>query len=82
VLDPRFVRQKGLALELERLFPRRFIPRYAMVMFHPEIPYAEAFKRGAIQSEILDMLDRNPGPAAQLDVPAARRLVTERLSEL
>src|SRR5262249_41843082 len=31
VLDPAFVRRKSLALELERRFPDRFIPRYAMV---------------------------------------------------
>jgi kynurenine 3-monooxygenase len=82
VLDPRFVRQKELALELERQFPRHFIPRYAMVMFHPEIPYAEALKRGAIQSEVLDVLDRNRTPSGQLDVPAAQRLISERLSLL
>jgi kynurenine 3-monooxygenase len=82
VLDPKFVRQKQLALELERLFPRRFIPRYAMVMFHPEIAYAEALRRGAVQAEILDVLDRKRGPSGQLEVPVAARLVGERLPEL
>jgi kynurenine 3-monooxygenase len=57
VLDPRFQRHKALAVELEKRFPDRFIPRYSMVMFHPEIPYAEALRRGAIQSEILRQLD-------------------------
>ena len=37
-------------MALERRFPDRFIPRYSMVMFHPEIPYAEALRRGAIQA--------------------------------
>ena len=54
VRDARFARHKALALELERRFPDRFIPRYSMVMFHPEIPYAEALRRGAVQAEILD----------------------------
>ena len=54
VRDPRFARHKALALELERRFPDRFIPRYSMVMFHPEIPYGEALRRGAVQAEILD----------------------------
>ena len=53
VLDARFVRRKALALELERRFPERFIPRYSMVMFHPEIPYAEALRRGAVQAQLL-----------------------------
>ena len=43
----------ALALELERRFPERFIPRYSMVMFHPEIGYAEAFRRGAVHSQLL-----------------------------
>jgi kynurenine 3-monooxygenase len=57
VLDPRFQRHKVLAVELEKRFPDRFIPRYSMVMFHPEIPYAEALRRGAIQTGILRRLD-------------------------
>ncbi len=56
VLAPDFVRRKQLALDLERRFPGRFIPRYAMVMFHAEIPYAEAFRRGALQERVLDAL--------------------------
>jgi kynurenine 3-monooxygenase len=42
VRDPRFVLQKELSLKLEQLFPEHFIPRYSMVMFHHEIPYAVA----------------------------------------
>jgi len=50
-------------------FPDRFIPRYSMVMFHPEISYAEALRRGAVQAQLLDELD--PGPGSEPD-PAAR----------
>jgi kynurenine 3-monooxygenase len=57
VLDERFLRQRAWALQLERLHPQRFIPRYAMVMFHPEISYSEALRRGAVQQQILDELD-------------------------
>ncbi len=56
VLAPDFASRKQLALDLERRFPRRFIPRYSMVMFHAEIPYAEAYRRGALQEDILDAL--------------------------
>ena len=41
VRDPKFVLQKALSLELEKRFPDRFVPRYSMVMFHPEIPYRD-----------------------------------------
>jgi kynurenine 3-monooxygenase len=78
VLDPGFVRRKKLALELEQRFPDRFIPRYAMVMFHPGIPYAEALRRGAVQEEILVELDRGSQP----DMTLAQMLVRQRLPAL
>jgi kynurenine 3-monooxygenase len=53
VADPQFQLQQVLSLELERRFPRRFIPRYSMVMFHHEIPYGIAQERGAIQARLL-----------------------------
>jgi len=81
VLDARFVRLKGHAMALERRYPDRFIPRYSMVMFHPEIPYAEALRRGALQARLLEELD--PGHAASagttLDLERAGRLICERL---
>src|SRR5256884_7761554 len=61
VLDARFVRRRDLALGLERRFPDRFIPRYSMVMFHPEIAYAEALRRGAVQAQLREELDRGTG---------------------
>jgi kynurenine 3-monooxygenase len=66
VLDPTFKRHQALALELERQFPERFIPRYSMVMFHPEIPYVEALRRGGIQAAIVAAVDTEPGRAAAL----------------
>jgi kynurenine 3-monooxygenase len=54
VRDAAFERRARLAFELERRFPGRFIPRYSMVMFHPEIAYAEAERRGRIQAGILN----------------------------
>ena len=56
VLAPDFTARRQLALDLERRFPERFIPRYAMVMFHAGIPYAEALRRGALQEAVLDAL--------------------------
>ena len=77
VLDARFVRRRDLALGLERRFPDRFIPRYSMVMFHPEIPYAEALRRGAVQAQLLDELD--PGAGGEPDPARTEQLVRERL---
>ena len=80
VLDARFVRRKELAMGLERRFPDRFIPRYSMVMFHPEIAYAEAQRRGAVQAQLLDELD--PGPGSEPDPARAEHLVRARLPPL
>ena len=41
VLDPQYRRKKKEAEELEKKDPN-FIPRYSMVMFHPEIAYSVA----------------------------------------
>jgi kynurenine 3-monooxygenase len=76
VLDAGFVRRKSLAMQLERLFPDRFIPRYSMVMFHPEIPYAEAQRRGRLQEEILHELDSK---RASADSSLATQLVNQHL---
>ncbi len=47
VLDPRFQLQKSLAMALERRHPGRFIPRYAMVMFHDRDPLLRRAAQGA-----------------------------------
>lgn len=84
VLDARFVRLKGLAMALERHFPDRFIPRYSMVMFHPEIPYAEALRRGVLQAQLLVELDPGEGTAAGAapDLGRAEKLISERLAPI
>jgi kynurenine 3-monooxygenase len=79
VRDPQFHLQKTLSLELERRFPRRFVPRYSMVMFHDEIPYAVALERGRIQNKILAQLTRNVGTLGAVDFQAAQRMIEERL---
>jgi kynurenine 3-monooxygenase len=79
VLDPRFQQQQALALQLQQRHPHRFIPRYTMVMFRPDIPYSVALARGVIQQQILDEL---AGANASADSPLADRLVAQRLSPL
>jgi kynurenine 3-monooxygenase len=83
VADPKFQLQQALSLELERRFPRHFIPRYSMVMFHHEIPYLTAQRRGAIQSEILADLTRGTvGALSEVDFQRAEREILSRLAPL
>ena len=84
VRSPRFQRQKQLALELERRFPGRFVPRYSMVMFHHEIGYAQALERGKVQQRILDELVPENVPAdatlGGVDWARAESLITSQLA--
>ncbi|MGB9152611.1 MAG: NAD(P)/FAD-dependent oxidoreductase [Alphaproteobacteria bacterium] len=56
VADPKFQLKKQIGFELERRYPERFIPHYAMVVFRPDISYAEARNRSAAQDRILEEL--------------------------
>jgi kynurenine 3-monooxygenase len=79
VRDAKFELRAALSFELERRFPGRFIPRYSMVMFHPEIPYAEAQRRGARQARILDELAASTDTLGGVDFTRAAALVESRL---
>src|SRR5690606_7507235 len=72
------LRRQG-SFKLERIFPGRFIPRYSMLMFHPEIPYAEAQRRGNVQAGILAELTEKVTSLEEVDFEWAERLVGERL---
>jgi kynurenine 3-monooxygenase len=83
VADPKFQLQQALSLELERRFPRRFIPRYSMVMFHHEIPYLTALERGASQAQILEDLTQGAVHSlADINFERAERLISAALSPL
>jgi kynurenine 3-monooxygenase len=83
VADPKFQLQQALSLELERRFPRRFVPRYSMVMFHHEIPYLTAQRRGAVQSEILsDLTSGSVNALSEVDFQRAEREIDSRLEPL
>ena len=82
VADPRFRLQQSLALELERRYPRRFIPRYSMVMFHHEIAYRTAQERGRIQAQLLAELTAGAQSLADVDYARAERRVESALPAL
>ncbi|MEE4175733.1 MAG: NAD(P)/FAD-dependent oxidoreductase [Xanthomonadales bacterium] len=81
VRDPGFLLRKRLEHELERRHGDRFVPRYSLVMFHRG-PYAEAYRRGEIQAEILDRLLDGVGTLEEVDFEAAARMITGRLEPI
>jgi kynurenine 3-monooxygenase len=82
IRDPHLQLQKALALELERRHPQRFVPRYSMVTFHAEIPYAVAYARGAAQDAILAELTRNVSTLNAVDFARAAQLIEQQLPSL
>lgn len=83
VADPRFQLQQSLSLELERRFPRRFIPRYSMVMFHHEIPYHTALERGEVQARLVGELTAGAvSSLADVDFDRAEREINAALAPI
>jgi len=80
VREPLFQLKKEISFLLEERHPRRFVPRYSMVMFH-RIPYAEAQRLGAIQAGILDELTKTATSVDDVDFAVADSLIEERLPE-
>ncbi len=81
VRDPKFHLRKQIEWLLEERHPKRFIPRYSMVMFH-RIPYADVQKRGELQAAILARLSEQVKRIEDLDIQLADRLIKEKLAPL
>jgi kynurenine 3-monooxygenase len=82
VRDPAFLLRQRIGFELEQRFPERFVPRYSLVMFRDDIPYAEAQRRGRIQEQILRSLTSGIEDAGAVDYGLAGRLIAARLDPL
>lgn len=80
VRERAFQLRKEISFRLEERHPRRFVPRYSMVMFH-RIPYAEAKRLGKIQEEILEQLTKTAARIDDVDFDVADRLIAELLPE-
>jgi kynurenine 3-monooxygenase len=81
VADPRFLFKKKVELALEAKFPRRFVPKYAMVTFH-RIPYAVALSKGRIQDALLDELCGSIDRVEDLDWAKAESMIQRQLTPL
>jgi len=76
-----FLLRRALERILAERHPGRFVPRYAMVTF-TRLPYATAFARGKIQSNLLAELCADKSRVEDIDLARADELVTQRLSPL
>ncbi len=76
VNDPKYIKRRNLELRLEKLFPDRFIPRYSMVSFH-QIPYADVYKKGEKQFNIIDQLLKADSTGQKIDKSLVNKLLAE-----
>jgi kynurenine 3-monooxygenase len=81
VSDPKFQLKKALGFEMERRYPKRFVPRYSMVMFH-RVPYSVAQQRGRVQDTILSEAITGCNSMDDVNVDGAAEQVVARLEEL
>lgn len=80
VRDSKFHLRQEIEFELERRWPRRYIPKYAMVMFH-HVPYAQALERGAIQEQLMNDLMHSATSIDDIDFIRADQWIAENLTE-
>jgi kynurenine 3-monooxygenase len=80
VIDAKFLLRKQIEFELEKRYPKVFIPRYSMVSFH-RIPYSIARSRGKIQEKILAELCQSVDNIEDLDWGKAASLIKKELME-
>jgi kynurenine 3-monooxygenase len=81
VADPRFLFRKKVEIELEKKYPGRFVPKYAMVTFH-RTPYSVAAQRGAVQDRMLEQLCDSVERLEDVDWAKADALVQQCLTPL
>jgi len=81
VADPRFLFRKKVEIELEKKYPGRFVPKYAMVTFH-RTPYSVAAQRGAVQDRMLEQLSDSVERLEDVDWAKADALVQQGLTPL
>jgi kynurenine 3-monooxygenase len=81
VADPKFLFRKKAELALEAKYPRRFVPKYAMVTFH-RVPYSVALSRGKIQDRLLAELCDPITRIEDLDWKKADHLIRRDLTLL
>jgi len=81
VADPRFLLRKKIEIALEKKYPRRFVPKYAMVTFH-RVPYSVALQRGQVQDAMLSELCQEIGRVEDLDWKLAEHLIHSKLTPL
>lgn len=81
VNDEDFQRMRKLEYRLEQQYPDYF-SKYALVTFHPEVPYSVAKQRGELQNKILLDICRQQTDIESIDLEMVYRKVREAIEKL
>jgi kynurenine 3-monooxygenase len=75
---PAFLRMRQLESLLEAQYPD-YLSKYAMVTFHPEVPYSVAKKRGNIQNDYLLALCEEHEDVLSINVAEVYKILQEKI---
>ncbi|HYG04327.1 MAG TPA: NAD(P)/FAD-dependent oxidoreductase [Chryseosolibacter sp.] len=64
VADPEFLLRKKIESKINALYPDKWIPLYSMVTFRDDIGYADAYRTGQRQKQIMDKVMQQPNIAS------------------
>jgi kynurenine 3-monooxygenase len=81
VNDEDFQRMRKLEYLLEQRYPDYF-SKYALVTFHPEVPYSLAKQRGELQNQILLDICRRQPDIEKIDLETVYRKIKEAIETL
>ncbi|MDH5646068.1 MAG: hypothetical protein OEZ01_08675, partial [Candidatus Heimdallarchaeota archaeon] len=73
--NEQFLLRKKAENMLYEAYPKEIVSKYSMVTYHPEIPYAEAYRKGKILENILHKIFTEIDTIEEFDLEEARRKI-------
>jgi len=80
VCTQSYMLERDLSNWIAQHYPERFVPRYSLVTFS-RVPYEIAYKRGQIQSQLLQRLTKDCLQFSDIDLEAVKMAVHSELSD-
>lgn len=75
--NPTFQRMRRLEIMLENAYPD-YLSKYAMVTFHPEIPYSVAQQKGNLQNELLMHFCENHTELEKINIAEVHQMLHDK----
>lgn len=79
VADPQFLLRKKIEAEMHKRFPELYTPLYTLVVFTPDVTYADAYRRGKENDALMEKILALPDIANTWNTDAAMNTIKEML---